>query len=300
MPDQSDRRVAVVTGASSGIGKVAAKALVASGWHVIAHGRDPARTAQAEAQIRAAARQGARVDMIRGDLALLSDTARMAEEIRKLTGKVHALLNNAGGVRSERNITPEGNEVTFAGNHLGHFLLTNRLLPLLRAAASGSEPGTVRVLAVSSTAHEHCAGIDWSDLQHIDQWISAKAYCSAKLCNVLFTRELARRVAADGIVANAMHPGIVASNFASHGDAAMKSYFATVQASSPEAAADTLIWLATAPEAGKVTGGYFYNRQAVKPAAPALDDQAAARLWEESEALIERAGVALTGATTSG
>lgn len=286
MADEADHRVAVVTGASSGIGKAAAKALAASGWHVIAHGRDPGRSAQAEAEIRATARQGARVAMIRGDLALLSDSARMAEEICGLTGEVHALLNNAGGVRSERIITPEGNEATFAGNHLGHFLLTNRLLPLLRAAAARSERGAVRVLAVSSSGHEYCPGIDWQDLQLIDHWASGRAYCLAKLCNILFIRELARRVAADGIVANAMHPGIVASNFASHGDAATKGYFASARATSPETGADTLIWLATAAEGGRMTGRYFHGRAELAPAPAALDDAAAARLWMQSEALI--------------
>lgn len=291
MLDHADRRVAVVTGASSGVGKAAAKALAAEGWHVIAHGRDPGRTAAAAAEIRKAAAPGAKVDIVRGDLALLTDTARMAGEIRGLTDKVHALLNNAGGVRSERIVTSEGNEATFAGNHLGHFLLTNQLLPLLRAAAAGRERGTVRVLAVSSTGHEYCSGIDWNDLQLIRQWASGPAYCVAKLCNILFIRELAKRVAADGIVANAMHPGVVASNFASHAEPQMQNYLATLQSVSPEAGADTLFWLATAPEAGKVTGGYFHDRKAVAPAPLALDDGAAARLWAESEALVERAGI---------
>jgi NAD(P)-dependent dehydrogenase (short-subunit alcohol dehydrogenase family) len=287
----NDSRVAVITGASSGVGKAAAKALAAQGWHVIAHGRDPRRTAEAEAEICGAARQGARVDMIRGDLALLSDTTRLAEEIHGLTGKVHALLNNAGGVCSELNMTAEGNEATFAGNHLGHFLLTQRLMPLLRTAASAREPGTVRVLAVSSSGHEYCPGIDWDDLQQTRQWESMKSYCLAKLCNILFTRELAQRVKESGIVANAMHPGVVASNFASHTQPQVQSYLATLQSVSPEAGADTLIWLATAPEAGRVTGGYFYKRAAMRPAACALDAAAAVRLWTESEALVARAGI---------
>jgi NAD(P)-dependent dehydrogenase (short-subunit alcohol dehydrogenase family) len=291
MTQQDEARVAVVTGASSGVGKAAAKALAAQGWHVIAHGRDPERIAVAEAQIRAAAAPGAKVDMIRGDLSLLSDTARMAEEVASLTGKVHAMLNNAGGVRSERVITPEGNEATFAGNHLGHFLLTTRLLPLLRAAAANGTPGTVRVLSVSSTGHEHCPGIDWEDLQQTRRWISGKSYCLAKLCNILFTHELAKRAAADGIVANAMHPGVVDSNFVNHAEPGMKSYMQTLETVSPEAAADTLVWLATAPEAGRVTGGYFHERAQIGAAPAGRDDKAAARLWEESEALVARAGV---------
>ena len=291
MTQQSRAQVAVVTGASSGVGKAAAKALAAQGWHVIAHGRDPERTAVAETEIRAAAAGGAQVNMICGDLSLLSDTARMAKEIAGLTDKVHALLNNAGGVRSELVITPEGNEATFAGNHLGHFLLTNRLMPLLRAAAATTQARTVRVVSVSSTGHLSSPALDWDDLQLTRSWVSGKSYCLAKLCNILFTRELAKRVAADGMVANAMHPGVVASNFINHAEPGMKSYMETLQSVSPEVAADTLVWLATAPEAGAVSGGYFHKREALSPSSAALDDEAAARLWHESEALVARAGV---------
>ncbi|MDB6101286.1 MAG: short chain dehydrogenase family protein [Gammaproteobacteria bacterium] len=291
MTQQDESRVAVVTGASSGIGKAAAEALAAQGWHVIAHGRDPGRTAAAEADIRAVAAPGAKVDMIRGDLALLSDAARLAKEIERLTEKVHVMLNNAGGVRSELVITPEGNEATFAGNHLSHFLLTHRLLPRLRAAAANSQPGTVRVLSVTSNGHEGCPGLKWDDLQQTREWASGKSYCLAKLCNILFTRELAKREAVYGIVANSMHPGVVASNFANHAEPRMKSYMATLESFSPEVGADTLVWLATAPEAGGLTGGYFHKRQSLTPSPAALDDEAAARLWTESEALVTRAGV---------
>ena len=285
----SERRVAVVTGASSGVGKAAAVALARQGWHVIAHGRDAERTAAAEREILGAVAAGARVNMIRGDLSLLSDAARMSKEIATITDKVHVLLNNAGGVRSEFVMTPERNEVTFAGNHLGHFLLTGRLMPLLRAAAVGSEPGTVRIVSVSSTGHASCPGIDWDDLQQTREWVSGKSYCLAKLCNILFTRELAKRLAQEGIIANAMHPGVVASNFVNHAVPSMQQYMATLDSVSPEAGADTLVWLATAPEAGKTSGGYFYKREAIQPSAAALDADGATRLWSESEKLIQRA-----------
>lgn len=291
MTNNQQRRVAVITGASSGVGKAAAIMLAAQGWHIIAHGRDAERTAAAERDIRAAAAPGAKVDMIRGDLALLSDTARMATEIAALTDKVHALLCNAGGVRAERLITSEGNEATFAGNHLGHFLLTNKLMPLLRAAAASSEPGAVRVVSVSSTGHLTSPPFDWDDPQMINNWISGRAYCLAKLCNILFTRELAKRVASDGIVAHAMHPGVVASNFVSHCEPGMKSYMESLDLQPPEIAATTLVWLASAPEPGKATGLYYYNKEALAPSAAALDAATAERLWRESERLVAKAGV---------
>ena len=261
-------------------------ALAAQGWHVIAHGRNPQRTESARGDILAAAASGARVHMIRGDLSLLSDAVRMANEIAALTDKVNVLLNNAGGVRSELVMTAEGNESTFAGNHLGHFLLTSRLMPLLRAAAASSQAGAVRIVSVSSTGHASCPGIDWDDLQQTRQWVSGKSYCLAKLCNILFTRELAKRVAADNMVANVMHPGVVDSNFINHAEPGMKKYMQTLEFVSPQSGADTLVWLATAPEAGQTTGGYFHQRKPLKPSAAALDDETAARLWIESEKLI--------------
>ena len=276
--------VAVITGASSGIGKEAAKALVAKGWHVIAHGRDAGRSAAAEAEIRAAAAPGAVVEMISGDLASLSDVAQIADQIATLTNKVDVLLNNAGGMRTELVITPEGNDASFAGNHLGHFMLTKRLMPQLRAA------GSARVINTSSDGHFYCKDIDWDDLQLMKDWNSGNSYCLVKLCNVMFALELAKRAAADGIVAHAFHPGVVASNFTAHVVESTRAYMATLDAQSPEDAARPLVWLATSAEAGALTGLYWNQSVAEAPNPIALDDAATARLWVESERLVAKAG----------
>lgn len=273
---------AVVTGASSGIGKEAAKALAALGWHVIAHGRDPDRTAAAEAEIRHVAT--GRVDMLNCDLAILSDTAQMAGQIAKLTDRVDVMLCNAGGMRSELVVTSEGNDASFAGNHLGHFLLVQRLMPQLRAAKNA------RVISTTSDGHFYCKAIQWDDLQLIGNWDAGASYCLVKLCNVLFTRELAKRGAADGIVTHAFHPGVVGSNFTSHVPDSTRAYMATLDAQTPEAAAQPLIWLATSDEAGTMTGLYWNKGVAEEPNALALDDSNATRLWTESAALLAKAG----------
>ena len=278
----TDRKTVLITGASSGIGKAAAMALAAQGWHVIAHGRDVERSAAAEADIRAVAT--GRVDMLHCDLSLLSDTARMADAVAALTDRVHVILANAGGMRQELVVTPEGNDASFAGNHLGHFLLVDRLMPQLRAA------GHARVISTTSDGHFYCKGIEWDDLQLIGNWVSGSSYCLVKLCNVLFTREMAKRGAPDGIVAHAFHPGVVASNFTAHAVESTRAYMATLDAQSPEVAARPLVWLATSDEAGASTGLYWNKGVAEAPNPIALDDGVAARLWEESEALVAKAG----------
>jgi NAD(P)-dependent dehydrogenase (short-subunit alcohol dehydrogenase family) len=286
-------RVAVVTGASSGIGKAAAKALAVQGWRVLGLGRDAARCASAEKEIRAAA-PCTSVEMLRVDLSLLADTARVAQELMARTARIDVLINNAGGVGNQLVMTSEGNEATFAGNHLGPFLLTTRLLPLLRATVARNSPGAVRIIATSSIGHQNSPPMDWDDIQRIRNFSTGGAYTNAKLANVLFTRELAKRLSRDGIVAHAMEPGIVlASNFVSHADASMQRYMATLneRAVSPEEAAATLVWLATAPEAGQSSGGYYYQCKPAATSAAAQDDVAAERLWKESEALVARAGL---------
>jgi NAD(P)-dependent dehydrogenase (short-subunit alcohol dehydrogenase family) len=282
-------RIAIVTGASAGIGKATALSLAKHGWRVIGLGRDPSRCATALTEIRTAA-PNAQVDMIRADLSLMKEAVRAAREIAALTDRVDVLLNNAGGVNRQRVITAEGLEATFAGNHLGHFVLTTHLLPLLRAAAGRSNPGATRIINVSSSGHERSPGLDWSDLQKMQNFTPGGAYTNAKLANILFTRALAKRLASDGIVVHAMHPGVVDSNFASHADAEMQGHMATLKdiAVSPEAAADTLVWLATALAPGETTAGYYHHRAPLAPSTAAQDDVAAEILWTESEALVAK------------
>lgn len=285
-----DARVAVVTGASSGIGLETAKALTSAGWRVIGVGRNPEGSAAALAEIRAAGK-GGEVDMLRADLARMADTLRLAKEIGARTDRIDVLLNNAGGTPKERVVTPEGNEATFAGNHLGHFLLTDRLMPLLRAAAAGQPRGAVRIINTASSAHEYSSGLDWNDLQLLNSFVTTKAYCNAKLANVLFTRALAKRVAPHGIVSHAVHPGMVGTKFASRGDDYMQRYFVENAGKVISAAegADTVIWLATALGPGDTNGGYFFQRAPGTVSALGQDDDAAERLWIESEALVARA-----------
>lgn len=291
MSNPSKQRVAVVTGASSGIGLETAKAFAGMGWHVIGQGRDPQRSAKAEAEIRAACADGGRIDFLRANLSLMAETKRLADEIKGLTGHIDILLNNAGGVRDKRYVTSEGTEETFAANHLAPFLLTRELMPLLEATAAEAGPGAVRVLAVSSQAYLVRQSMNWDDLQRLaGEFETGPAYCEAKLANQLFNVELSRRVGAKGIVSQALVPGPVSTNFFKHGDETMQAYESQVQALSPADVAKTLVWMATAPETGVDGGRMFYEMQEVPVQPHGKDTAQAERLWNESEILLASMG----------
>lgn len=289
MKIDANQPVALVTGASSGIGKSTAANLIALGWRVIGVGRDPQRSAAAEAEIAAAAREGS-FTMVRADFTLMAEVKRVSDQVGSRTDRLDVLINNAGGVRDRQYITAEGTEATFAANHLAPFLLTRELMPLLKASAASRPPGTTRVIAVSSSAHHMIDALDFDDLQSLGDFQPALAYGRAKLANILFTRELARRVEPVGIVAQVMHPGRVASNFASHGDEGMRAYMASADTVPPDEPAETLTWLATEPEGGHPGGRYFHQKAEEMPAAAAQDDAAARCLWAESETLLAKLG----------
>lgn len=281
-------KVALVTGASSGIGKSVAKALVRDGWRVIGTGRNPERMRQAEADIRAAT-VGCDVEMLAADLSSMAQALYLARKVQALTGRLDLLVNNAGGMATQFEMTDEGLEANFAGNHLGPFLLTNELLPLLRHTATGQPYGSVRILNTTSDASEMIPALDLDDMQGLKQFDPGRAYCSGKLANVLFTRALAERLADEGIVCHAVHPGAVDSNFFSNASPQLLERLKHLDKLTEDEGADTLVWLATADEAAQ-SSGHYWHRRARRQANPIVEDKAVReRFWAESEKLVASA-----------
>jgi NAD(P)-dependent dehydrogenase (short-subunit alcohol dehydrogenase family) len=287
-----ESRVAVVTGASSGIGKELAKALSAQGWRVIGVGRDPARIEKAADEIRATAARGGAIEFIRCDLSLMRESKQLGLRIAQMTDRIDLLANNAGGMTNRLEMTPEGLEASFAANHLGPFLLTQFLLPLLTLTARLSAPGDVRIVMTSSGASESAPPFDFADIQGLATFSPGLAYCSAKLANLMFTRGLAQRLAGTGVVAHAAAPGPVASRFFDYAPEETKAHVSDLAMLSEAEGADTLVWLATAREPRDATGGYWQNRQPRIPHPQAEDPAAVARFWSESEKLIASALIA--------
>jgi NAD(P)-dependent dehydrogenase (short-subunit alcohol dehydrogenase family) len=214
------------------------------------------------------------------DLSLIVEARRVGAEISQSEPRIDVLLNNAGAMFSDRRVTSEGLETTFALNHMSYFVLTRALLDRLKASAPA------RVVSTASRAHVG-ARLDFGDLQSVRGYSGFKVYGRSKLANILFTRELARRLAGTGVVANCLHPGFVASRFGdeSGGWVSRLIPFAKHLAISPEKGADTIVYLASAPEAAGVSGEYFARRRPAPCSTAARDDAAAAQLWRESESL---------------
>ena len=273
-------KVCVITGATSGIGLVAAERLAAMGARLVLVGRDKARGEAALAQIR---RQvpGAELRIHYADLSRLAEMNHLAAEIAALEPRIDVLINNAGAMFNERRVTQDGFERTFALNHMAYFVLSNRLKERLMAAAPA------RIVNIASDAHRGNT-LDFGDLQSANGYRGFTVYGRSKLANILFTRELARRLAGTGVTANCLHPGFVATRFGDNNSGLFRlglGFAKRLFALSPEAGAETIVYLAAAPEVADVTGGYFAKCRPATPTAAARDDAAARRLWEESARL---------------
>lgn len=279
-------KVALVTGANAGIGRVTARELALLGARVFVHGRDAAKVEQAMYEIRSVSGNEA-VEGLVADLAEMAQVRDLAQQVKERTDHLNLLINNAGLILGERSVNSQGIETTFAVNHLAPFLLTRELEPLLRASAPA------RVITVASGWHTAVDGLDFDDLQHEKSYDGKVAYQRSKLANILFTRELARRMEGSGVTANSLHPGVVRTRFGQDGDMNGPLAFLFKMARpffiGPEAGARTSVYLATAPEVADVSGEYFAKCQPVDPSASGQDDEAARRLWEESERLLEAA-----------
>ncbi len=280
MGKELDGRVALVTGATNGIGKVTAREFARMGARTLLVARDPGRGDAAAREIRDAT--GATVEVLVADLSSREEVAGLARTVRERTGRLDLLVNNAGAIFAERRVSADGVEMTLALNHLAYFLLTLELMPLLEAAPRA------RVVNVSSVAHAS-GTIDFEDLQLERSYGMWRAYAQSKLANVLFTRELARRLPGSRITANAVHPGAVASGFGRD----HPGFFGRLVAlgapflASPERGARTTLHVATDPALRDVTGKYFSACRERSPSRAALDDGAALRLWQISEAMTQ-------------
>jgi retinol dehydrogenase-12 len=274
-------KTVVVTGATSGIGEIAARELARKGARVVLVGRSASKCEATAAMIRREV-QGAAVDSLVADLSSQADVRRLAGEILDLCPRLDVLVNNAGAMIAPRRESVDGIEMTWALNHLGYFLLTDLLVDRLKASSPS------RVVSVASDAHRFAPRINFDDVEGKRSYSPLRAYCQSKLANILFTRELAKRLEGSGVTANCLHPGLVATNFTAGDGFAHKVFrvLARVFAITPEEGAKTTIDLASSPEVEGVTGGYFAKSRPNKPAPQARDDDSARRLWELSERMV--------------
>ncbi|HSF31644.1 MAG TPA: SDR family oxidoreductase [Candidatus Tectomicrobia bacterium] len=273
-------KICVVTGATSGLGLVTAQALARQGATLIVVGRDPERSAATVSRIQQETGNAA-VESMLADLSTQGQVRQLATEIQRRFSRLDVLVNNAGALFARRQLSQDGVEMTFALNHLAYFLLTNLLLEPLKASP------TARIVNVSSEAHRG-ARLDFADLQAERNYGGYRVYARSKLANILFTYELARRLEGTGIVANALHPGFVATNFGRNNRRFTAGLFRILQraaAISPAEGAQTILYLASSPQVEGITGEYFVKQKAVRSSQVSYDRAAAERLWQVSAEL---------------
>ncbi len=276
-------KICLITGGTNGIGKSTALGLARMDATVVIAGRNAQKTDQVVQEIRAATGNNS-VDSLLADLSSQQDIRRLAADFKNRYPRLHVLVNNAGRWFEKRLVTVDGYEMTFAFNHLAYFLLTNLLLDTLIASAPA------RVVNVTSAMYKGNK-IDFTDLQSERSYNRSKSYGSAKLANILFTKELARRLEGTGVTANVLHPGLVNTSFVKN--ESNTDLFATIFGAlyplisrTPEKGAETSIYLASSPEVEGISGKYFVDCKAV-PVSPEAEDIATARkLWDVSAELV--------------
>jgi NAD(P)-dependent dehydrogenase (short-subunit alcohol dehydrogenase family) len=272
-------KVVVITGATSGIGEVAAQRLAEMGARIVLIARDKTRGEAALARLRDR-NTGIAHSIHYGDLSRISEMKRLTVEIAAAEPRIDVLINNAGGIFGSRHMTADDLELTFATNHMAYFVLTLGLREQLFASAPA------RVVNTASNAHLG-QKLNFDDLQSGNGFSSLRVYGRSKLCNVLFTRELSRRWVGKGVTANCLHPGFVASRFGD-GSGGLISHalrLGKIFAISPQKGAETIVYLASSPDVARLSGGYYYKCRLATPGKDARDDAAAQRLWIESAKL---------------
>jgi len=273
-------KTCVITGATGGIGLETAKRLGELGARLVLVGRNRGKGKAAIARLRSDVPDVA-VEMHYADLSRSDEIRRLADALLDSAARIDVLINNAGAIFARREIAPDGLELTFALNHMGYFRLTALLWERLMASAPA------RVVNVASEAHRG-SRLDFEDLQCSRHYSGWRAYGRSKLANILFTRELARRLERTGVTANCLHPGFVATGFGDNNRGPLRLGIAIgklLAAIPVQGGAETSVYLASSPDLDGVSGKYFSRCRERQPDTPAQDDRMAARLWSESERL---------------
>jgi len=272
-------KTVVITGGTSGIGEVAAIALARMGARIVLVARDNSRAAATLSRLRGSA-PGIAHAVYSADLLRLVEMKRVAAQIADQEPRVDVLINNAGALFGTRRLTEDGLERTFALNHMAYFVITAGLRERLSAS------GPARIINTASAAHQG-ATLDFDDLQSAKSFRATKAYGRSKLCNTLFTRELARRLHGTGVTANCLHPGFVATRFGNQSGGLLSRlvWLAKFFAISPAKGAETIVYLASSPDVAETTGQYFCKSVPTMPSSWAQDDRSALLLWQRSAAL---------------
>jgi len=269
-------KVCLVTGATDGIGKVSARVLAELGAKVIIVGRNPEKSAIVLAELRSIS-GNENIDLLMADLAVMQEVRDLAEQVISRYDRIDVLLNNAGGYFTKHEITSDGLEMTFALNHMSYFLLTNKLMELLKYSAPA------RIVNVSSDAH-YGVDMEFENLNGEQEYKAWKAYQKSKLANVLFTYELLKKVPGN-ITVNCLHPGFVATNFGHNNGGFVGPLLKIAQrvsAIDPEEGAKTSIFLCSAPEVKGVSGKYFYKCQPKTSSRESRNMDTGKRLWQIS------------------